>query len=92
MILTVPVSIAMFLKIVFIKALLFLIIFIAISYGIDYLVGLIETAQFDLSKYSNFGEAISYFLNYIKLKEGIELILTAYNVRFLIRRIPFIGS
>nr|DAJ72357.1 MAG TPA: Protein of unknown function (DUF2523) [Inoviridae sp.] len=82
----------MFLKIVFIKALLFLIIFIAISYGIDYLIGLIETAQFDLSKYSNFGEGISYFLNYIKLKEGIELILTAFNVRFLIRRIPFIGS
>nr|DAJ72356.1 MAG TPA: hypothetical protein [Inoviridae sp.] len=36
MILTVPVSIAMFLKIVFIKALLFLIIFIAISYGNDF--------------------------------------------------------
>lgn len=92
MILTVPISIVTFLKIVFLKAIIFIFIYVCISYGIDYLIGLLEGVQFDLSQYSNFGDGISYALNYIKLKEGIELVLTAYNVRFLIRRIPFIGS
>jgi|GEM_PF-1825497 hypothetical protein len=93
MILTVPISIVTFLKIVFIKALFFVIIFICISYGIDYLIDLLDSVNLDLAKYGgSFGEGISYALNYLKVKEGIELILTAYNVRFLIRRIPFIGS
>lgn len=93
MIITVPVTIATFLKFVFIKALIVMIIYIGISYGIDYLLELLQSLDFNLSNHAgSMGEGISFALNYIKIKEGIELILTAYSVRFLIRRIPFIGS
>lgn len=93
MIITVPVTIATFLKFVFIKALIVLMIYAAISYGIDYLLDLVNSLDLKLSDYAgDVGEGISFGLNYLKVKEGIELILTAYSVRFLIRRIPFIGS
>lgn len=93
MIITVPVTIATFLKFVFVKAFIILIIYICISYGIDYLLDLVNSLDFNLSNYAgDIGSGISFGLNYLRVKEGIELILTAYSVRFLIRRIPFIGS
>lgn len=93
MIITIPVTIATFLKIVVIKAFIVLIIYICISYGIDYLLELIDILDLQLSNYAGeMGAGIAFALNYLKVKEGIELILTAYSVRFLIRRIPFIGS
>uniref|UniRef100_A0AAU8B3Q5 DUF2523 domain-containing protein n=1 Tax=Dulem virus 57 TaxID=3145768 RepID=A0AAU8B3Q5_9VIRU len=93
MIITVPVTVATFLKFVFVKALLVFLIYLAMNYGIDYLLGLLEALDFKLSNYSgDMGAGIAFGLNYLKVKEGIKLILTAYTVRFLIRRIPFIGS
>ncbi|WMC01031.1 hypothetical protein [Inovirus D_HF2_144] len=93
MIITVPVSIATFLKFIFVKAMVVLIIYIAITYGIDYLLGLIDSLDYDLSNYAGgIGGGISYILDYLKVKDGISLILSAYSVRFLIRRIPFIGG
>lgn len=93
MIITVPVTIATFLKFVFIKAIVVLIIYIGISYGIDYLIELLNALDFNLSgRGGDIGQGVSFALNYLKVKEGVELILTAYSVRFLIRRIPFIGS
>ncbi|WP_109079850.1 DUF2523 family protein [Aggregatibacter aphrophilus] len=93
MIITVPVTVATFLKFVFVKAMIVLIIYIAITYGIDYLLSLLESLDYNLSTYSgSLGQGISYILNYLKFKDGVSLILSAYSVRFLIRRIPFIGG
>lgn len=32
-----------------------------------------------------------YFIDYFRVIEGLSLLLSAYALRFLIRRIPFIG-
>lgn len=93
MIITVPVTIATFLRFVFIKAMIVLMIYIAIEYGIDYLLDLLDSLDYNLSTYAgSLGEGISYILSYLKFKDGVSLILSAYSVRFLIRRIPFIGG
>lgn len=93
MIITVPVTIATFLKFLFVKAMIVLIIYIAITYGIDYLLSLLDSLDYNLSSYAgSFGQGISYILNYLKFKDGVSLVLSAYSVRFLIRRIPFIGG
>ncbi|WP_109064064.1 DUF2523 family protein [Aggregatibacter kilianii] len=93
MIITVPVSVATFLRFVFIKAIVVLIIYIAIEYGISYLLSLIDGLDYDLKSYAgDLGQGVSYMLDYLKFKDGVSLILSAYSVRFLIRRIPFIGG
>lgn len=40
---------------------------------------------------SAFTPQIWYFLDYFLVSEGIGLVLSAYCIRFLIRRIPVIG-
>lgn len=40
---------------------------------------------------SAFTPEMWYFIDYFQLSTGISLVLSAYAVRFLIRRIPFIG-
>jgi len=40
---------------------------------------------------SVFTPEIWYFLDYFMVSEGIGLVLSAYCIRFLIRRIPVIG-
>lgn len=40
---------------------------------------------------SAFTPALWFFIDYFKVQDGISLVLGAAVVRFLIRRIPFIG-
>ena len=44
-----------------------------------------------LSLFTNLPAGIVYFADALAIPEGIGIVLGAYLVRFLIRRIPFIG-
>lgn len=41
--------------------------------------------------FENIPESVMYFLGFLQVPFGIACILSAYTIRFLIRRIPFIG-
>lgn len=40
---------------------------------------------------SVFTPEVWYFIDYFLIEEGIALVLSAYSVRFIIRRLPFVG-
>ena len=44
-----------------------------------------------VSGFEQIPDSVMYFLGFLNVPFGIASILTAYSIRFLIRRIPFIG-
>lgn len=54
----------------------------------SYIVPILETGG-DL--FTNIDPGVWYFLGLVQLPYGISVITTAYALRFLVRRIPFIG-
>ncbi|TWH71296.1 uncharacterized protein DUF2523 [Azomonas agilis] len=48
---------------------------------------------FDKASYafSNIPEGVVFFAQALQIKEGISMVLSAYLLRFVIRRIPIIG-
>lgn len=44
-----------------------------------------------VSGFQHIPDSVMYFLGFLEVPFGIACILSAYSIRFLIRRIPFIG-
>ena len=44
-----------------------------------------------VAAYEQIPDSVMYFLGFMNVPFGIACILSAYSIRFLIRRIPFIG-
>lgn len=69
-----------------------------LTYGLTSLIGMIINQLPDWFTADNLSQGTSfftpgmwYFIDYVHLDVGISLTLSALVVRFLIRRIPFVG-
>ncbi|UZM15479.1 DUF2523 domain-containing protein [Pseudomonas kielensis] len=54
----------------------------------SFIVGLISSAG---ELFSAIDPSVWYFLNIFQIPFGISVVMSAYLLRFLVRRIPFIG-
>ena len=58
--------------------------------AVQYLQGMLETSGIS-GAFGNLPESVWYFVSVFKVDIGIQLTLSAYATRFLIRRLPLVG-
>lgn len=55
------------------------------------LFGLAEQIRASASAFDSIPDGVWYFMNFMHIQMGIGMILTAYCIRFMIRRLPVVG-
>jgi hypothetical protein len=76
---------------ILVKFVTFFALFFVVSGFIDYLAPLLPNAGALNASFGNIGSGVWYFLDLFQFSTGISAIISAYTLRFMIRRIPVIG-
>lgn len=78
-------------KSVLVKFVTFFALFFIVSGFIEYLAPLLPNASSLNSSFGGIGAGVWYFLDLFQVSTGVSAVVSAYTLRFMIRRIPVIG-
>ena len=80
-----------FMRVVVLKFVMFSILFFIVTEFLGFITSKLPGASSLTGAFGSIPEGIWYFLDLFQFSFGVSAVLSAYILRFSIRRIPFIG-